>query len=73
MWNHIIPHDYRGRLVGIEMLSYLGGPKLGDARAGAIASCLGIQATIVSGGVLCIASVALCCLLMPKFWKYRSI
>lgn len=72
LWNNTIPHDYRGRLAGIEMISYLSGPKLGDTRAGAIASCLGITTAIVSGGVLCIAGVAICCVCMPKFWKYHS-
>ena len=72
LWNSTIPHDYRGRLAGIEMLSYLGGPKLGDARAGAIASCFGITTAIVSGGALCIVGVAICCISMPKFWKYHA-
>lgn len=72
LWNNTIPHDYRGRLAGIEMISYLGGPKLGDTRAGAIASCFGITTAIVSGGVLCITGVAICCLCMPKFWNYKA-
>lgn len=72
LWNNVIPHDYRGRLAGIEMISYMGGPKLGDTRAGAIASFLGITTAIVSGGVFCIAGVIVCCLFMPKFWNYKS-
>lgn len=72
LWNNVIPHDYRGRLAGIEMISYMGGPKLGDTRAGTIASFLGISTAIVSGGVLCIAGVTICCLFMPKFWNYKS-
>lgn len=72
LWNNTIPPNYRGRLAGIEMISYMGGPKLGDARAGAIASFLGITTAIVSGGVLCIAGVMMCCLLMPKFWNYKA-
>ena len=72
LWNHSIPQDYRGRLAGIEMISYLSGPRLGDTRAGAIASCFGITTAVVSGGVLCIVGVAICCLCMPKFWKYTQ-
>lgn len=72
LWNHSIPHDYRGRLAGIEMISYLSGPRLGDTRAGLIASAAGLTTAIVSGGFLCIAGVAVCCLCMPKFWKYQS-
>ena len=29
MWNETIPNDYRGRLSGIEMISYMSGPKTG--------------------------------------------
>ena len=73
LWNHIIPHDFRGRLAGIEMISYLSGPRLGDTRAGVMASCFGISTAIVTGGVFCIIGVALCCWYMPKFWKYDSL
>jgi len=73
LWNHSIPQDYRGRLAGIEMISYLSGPRLGDTRAGAIASCFSITTAVVSGGVLCIVGVAICCLCMPKFWKYEAM
>jgi MFS family permease len=72
LWNETIPSSYRGRLAGIEMISYLSGPKLGDAEAGFVASFFGIGFSIISGGVLCVAGVVLCCALMPKFWSYRS-
>nr|WP_232220446.1 MFS transporter [Legionella tunisiensis] len=72
LWNHTIPHDYRGRLAGIEMISYLSGPRLGDTRAGIVASAAGITTAIVSGGIFCVFGVAVCCFFMPKFWKYAS-
>lgn len=72
MWNETIPNDLRGRLAGIEMISYLSGPRLGDTEAGLVAAAFGITASIVSGGVLCVISVAMCCLLLPKFWHYRA-
>ncbi len=72
MWNETIPNHLRGRLAGLEMISYLSGPKLGDTEAGLVAAAFGITASIVSGGVLCIASVALSCLFLPKFWQYRK-
>lgn len=73
LWNNTIPAEFRGRLAGIEMISYLSGPKLGDTRAGLIAASLGITTALVSGGVLCIIGVALSCYVLPKFWHYRSI
>lgn len=72
MWNETIPNQYRGRLAGIEMISYLSGPRLGDTEAGLVAAAFGITASIVSGGILCIAGVGICCYYLPKFWRYRS-
>jgi MFS family permease len=73
LWNQTIPNNYRGRLSGIEMISYLSGPKLGDAEAGIVASIFGITASVVSGGVLCVVTVGLCCYMLPKFWQYKAI
>lgn len=72
LWNQTIPNHLRGRLAGIEMISYLSGPKLGDTEAGLVAGLFGITASVVSGGVLCMAGVALCCYYLPKFWHYRA-
>jgi MFS family permease len=72
MWNETIPQEYRGRLAGIEMISYLSGPRLGDTEAGLVAAAFGVTASIVSGGVMCVVGVGICCLFLPKFWRYRS-
>jgi MFS family permease len=72
MWNQTIPNEFRGRLAGIEMISYMSGPKLGDTEAGLIAAAFGVTFSIVSGGALCVAGVAICCYFLPKFWHYHS-
>ncbi len=72
MWNETVPNKLRGRMAGIEMISYLSGPKLGDTEASLVAAAFGVTCSIVSGGVLCIAGVAICCVCLPKFWQYRS-
>ncbi len=72
MWNQTIPNDLRGRLAGIEMISYLSGPRLGDTEAGLVAAAFGVTASIVSGGVLCVVGVAICCYFLPKFWRYEA-
>ena len=71
MWNETIPKELRGRMAGIEMISYLSGPKLGDTEAGLVAAAFGITASIVSGGVLCVVGVTVCAYFLPKFWHYR--
>lgn len=72
MWNESIPQHLRGRLAGIEMISYMSGPRLGDTEASLVAAAFGITASIISGGVLCVLSVGVCCYFLPKFWRYRS-
>jgi MFS family permease len=72
LWNQTIPQQLRGRLSGIEMISYLSGPKLGDTEAGIVAAIFGVTASVVSGGVLCIVGVAICCYALPKFWHYKA-
>ena len=72
LWNKVIPHDFRGRLAGIEMISYMGGPRLGDARAGFMAAHFGIPCALISGGIVCLIAIASCCLALPKYWHYRQ-
>lgn len=70
IWNQTIPDHLRGRLAGIEMISYLSGPYLGNAEAGLVASLFGLRASVVSGGVLCVLGSGLLALLLPKFISY---
>ena len=72
MWNQTIPDGLRGRLAGIEMVSYMSGPLLGHAEAGAVAALAGVQASIVSGGVLCVVGVIVCGLALPQFRRYDA-
>ena len=52
VWDSSIPDALRGRLAGVELLSYSIGPTLGNARSGLVASAIGVRGAIVSGGVL---------------------
>jgi len=72
MWNEIVPTHLRGRLAGIEMLSWSSGPTLGGAEAGAVAALAGVRASVVSGGVLCVAGSAVLAVLLPRFWAYDA-
>ncbi|KTD35218.1 drug:proton antiporter [Legionella moravica] len=72
LWNNTIPTELRGRLAGIEMISYLSGPRLGDTRAGFVAAGFGISTALISGGILCILGVGLSCYALPKFWNYKT-
>jgi MFS family permease len=72
IWNQTIPDHLRGRLAGIEQISYSTGPLLGNVEAGVVASLAGVRASIVSGGILCIAGVAVAVVLLPAFWRYDA-
>lgn len=72
IWNQTIPEELRGRLAGIEVLSYSVGPQLGQVRAGAMAGWTGTRAAVWSGGAACVASVGLLCLVLPKLLTYDS-
>jgi MFS family permease len=72
IWNQTIPDRLRGRLAGIEQVSYSSGPLLGDVEAGIVGSLVSVRASIVSGGVLCIVGVAAMALLLPAFRRYDA-
>jgi MFS family permease len=70
IWNQTIPDELRGRLAGIELLSYSIGPVMGNARAGVVAGVWNVRGSVVSGGILCVLSVAGLAALMRSFMHY---
>jgi len=72
LWNQTIPDQIRGRMAGLELLSYSVGPSAGQIRAGAVASVTSARFSIASGGLLCVGAVGLVCLLLPGFTRYRA-
>jgi MFS family permease len=48
------PDELRGRVSSINILVVTSGPRLGDIEAAAVASAIGTQLSVVSGGVLCL-------------------
>lgn len=72
MWNQTIPDELRGRLAGIELLSYSVGPTLGQVRSGSVAAWTGVRASVWSGGLLCAGAVALLALCLPRLMTYDA-
>jgi MFS family permease len=72
IWNQTIPESMRGRLAGIEMLSYSLGPLGGQVRAGITADLWTVRGAIASGGFACIGGVALTALALRDFWTYDA-
>jgi hypothetical protein len=70
IWNQTIPDELRGRLAGIELLSYSVGPLTGQLRAAMVASATSLSISVTSGGLMCVIFVALLASLLPTFRKY---
>lgn len=70
VWNRTIPDGMRGRLAGVEMLSYSIGPLGGQVRAGLVADATSVRASVVSGGVACVVLVAATATWLRSFWSY---
>lgn len=70
VWNQSIPDELRGRLAGIEFLSYAIGPQLGSARVSLMAQWRGLGVSIASGGFLCAAGVLALAAALPTMWRY---
>jgi len=72
IWNQSIPDELRGRLAGIELLSYSVGPLGGQMRAGTFAAVTNLRTSVISGGLLCIGFVSIAAASLPKFRKYDA-
>ncbi|QZY30953.1 MFS transporter [Nocardioides coralli] len=70
VWNQTIPESMRGRLAGIEMLSYSVGPLGGQVRAGLVADLWSVRGSIASGGFACVMGVAITAAMLRDFWDY---
>jgi hypothetical protein len=61
-----VPDRLRGRLNALNIAVVTGGPRLGDAEAGAVAALTNPRFSVVSGGLACIAGVGLIARLIPQ-------
>ena len=68
LWNQTIPNALRGRMAGIELVSFSSGPALGNVEAGIAESLVGLRTSIVFGGIACVAATAVVALLLPGLW-----
>jgi MFS family permease len=73
MWNQTIPSRLRGRLAGLEMISYTTGEPLGNLESGLAAALTGSARTaIVSGGLACLAGAVVVVAALPVLWRYDA-
>ena len=68
----VTPDDLRGRISGVEIAVYAGGPVLGDVEAGIVGGLVGVPFAIVSGGAACVAAAAVFAIRVRSFARYVS-
>ncbi len=67
------PDRLRGRMTGVNMVFFMGGPQLGELEAGAVANWLGAPFSVVSGGIGCLLATAWVAAGTPALRRYRSL
>src|SRR5207344_685243 len=66
------PDRLRGRMTGVNMVFFMGGPQLGELEAGVVANWLGATFSVVSGGVGCVIAAAWIAVSTPLIRHYRA-
>ncbi|MFZ0769092.1 MAG: MFS transporter [Acidimicrobiales bacterium] len=72
MWNESIPPEVRGRMAGIEMISYSLGPTAGQFRAGVMAAWTTLRFSLTFGGLACTGSVGVVAAALPSMWRFDA-
>ena len=65
------PDAMRGRMTGVNMVFFMGGPQLGELEAGMVASLWGAPLSVVTGGIGCMLVTAWVAWRTPVLRAYR--
>ena len=65
------PDELRGRMTGVNMMFFMGGPQLGELEAGVTAQFLGATFSVVSGGLGCLAATGAVAWREQRLRQYR--
>jgi len=66
------PDAMRGRMVGINMIFFMGGPQLGELEAGLVANWAGAPWSVVTGGLGCLVATAVIVGITPQLRNYHK-
>jgi hypothetical protein len=64
------PDRLRGRMMGVNMVFFMGGPQLGELEAGAVANWLGAPFSVISGGIGCLIATGWVAASTPALRRY---
>ena len=65
------PDRLRGRMTGVNMVFFMGGPQLGELEAGAVANWFGAPFSVITGGAGCLIATAWVAAWTPALRRYR--
>jgi MFS family permease len=68
----LTPDEMRGRMTGVNMIFFIGGPQLGELESGLLAAALGPAAAVVLGGGGVLITVLLTAWWVPALRRYRD-
>ena len=68
----LTPDRLRGRMVGVNMVFFMGGPQLGEVRAGLVAAAFGAPFAIFTGGMATLLLVLWATWRVPRLRRYTS-
>jgi MFS family permease len=66
------PDRLRGRMTGVNMVFFMGGPQLGELEAGAVANWLGAPFSVISGGIGCLLATGCVAVSTPLLRRYKK-
>ena len=66
------PDRLRGRMTGVNMVFFMGGPQLGELEAGAVANWFGAPFSVITGGIGCLLATAWVAATTPALRRYAS-
>jgi MFS family permease len=66
------PDRLRGRMTGVNMVFFMGGPQLGELEAGVVANWFGAPFSVVSGGIGCLLVTAWVAATTPALRRYEK-
>lgn len=72
IWDLTIPDELRGRMAGLELLSYSVGPQLGQVRSTLTARWTSIQSSLIIGGAACVTGMGVLRSALPALWNFDA-
>jgi len=64
------PDRLRGRMTGVNMVFFMGGPQLGELEAGLVANWFGAPFSVITGGLGCLVATAWVAASTPALRRY---